>query len=195
MPNMKWRQDIMLIEKNSKYDLGPEDPSGWRGTWREDWRIMGQEGYLLNKELEYRKFDREIAVDDFIQCEFCWDTFDDDPNNPHDAYYEPETKVWVCEKCFSDFYKRFHWSVKIVQKKQNRDAIQNPQGRNCYHNSYKGVYYNEQTGECWHPDLKCPEPIGPHWDYNYKGSGTSGWRVYKNNQIVERFKNKKQTEE
>ena len=41
----------------------------------------------------------------------------------------------------------------------------------------QGNYYNPNTGESWHPDLDHPDPIGPHWDYNYRGSGVSGWRV------------------
>lgn len=28
----------------SKYWL--PDPKTWKGTWRDDWRIMGQEGHL-----------------------------------------------------------------------------------------------------------------------------------------------------
>jgi hypothetical protein len=37
--------------------------------------------------------------------------------------------------------------------------------------SKEGNYYNKDTGESWHPDLDHPDPIGPHWDYNFKGSG------------------------
>lgn len=44
--------------------------------------------------------------------------------------------------------------------------------------SSEGNYYNPQTGESWHPDLNHPAPIGPHWDYNYRGSGCDGWRVF-----------------
>ena len=47
----------------------------------------------------------------------------------------------------------------------------------------EGSYYNPNTGESLHPDLKHPEPIGPHWDYNYRGSGTDGWRVYPDGSI------------
>ena len=52
-----------------------------------------------------------------------------------------------------------------------------PQGGN------QGAYYNPNTGESWHPDLQHPEPIGPHWDYNYKGSGCNGWRLFPDGQI------------
>ena len=40
-----------------------------------------------------------------------------------------------------------------------------------------GAWFNPQSGESWHPDLDHPEPIGPHWDYNRRGEGGSGWRL------------------
>ena len=43
------------------------DPEAWRGTWREDWRIMGQEGYLLKKHLQHRQFCRDICKEDFTE--------------------------------------------------------------------------------------------------------------------------------
>ena len=54
--------------------------------------------------------------------------------------------------------------------------------------SSKGNYYNKETGESWHPDLDHAEPVGPHWDYNYQGSGTDGWRVYANGNIILKFR-------
>jgi RHS repeat-associated protein len=39
----------------------------------------------------------------------------------------------------------------------------------------KGSWYNPGTGESMHPDLKHPEPVGPHWDYT-DPSGKQ-WRV------------------
>lgn len=41
--------------------------------------------------------------------------------------------------------------------------------------SKEGNYYNPKTGESWHPDLKHPEPIGPHWDY--RAPDGTWWRV------------------
>lgn len=79
--------------------------------WDTDWRIMGQEGYLMDREVVYRKFDRSICVEDFDQCEFCWAVFDKDPENPEFAYHVPSEKVWICEECFEDFLPFFHWKV------------------------------------------------------------------------------------
>lgn len=44
--------------------------------------------------------------------------------------------------------------------------------------SKQGNYYNQNGKKSLHPDLDHPGDIGPHWDYNYKGSGTKGWRIY-----------------
>jgi len=74
-----------------------------------DWRIMGQTGYLMDQEVVYRRFDREICYLDFTQCEFCWDVFDEDPANPDFAYHVPAKKCWICKKCFKDFQPYFHW--------------------------------------------------------------------------------------
>jgi len=49
--------------------------------------------------------------------------------------------------------------------------------------SKEGGYYKKSTGESLRPDLEHPEGIEPHWDYNYRGSGVKGWRVFRNGQI------------
>lgn len=101
----------MCSSNVSKEGSIPEEPD-WKGTWREDWRIAGQEGYLLDKKLIHMRFDRKLCVEDYDQCEFCWDVFDEDKNNPKMAYFQPEEKVWVCEKCFNDFKQYFNWTVE-----------------------------------------------------------------------------------
>ena len=47
----------------------------------------------------------------------------------------------------------------------------------------KGNYVNVQTGEWLHPDLNHGPPIG-HTDYNYRGSGVSGFRIFPDDTIV-----------
>ena len=88
------------------------DPSTWKGTWRDDWRVMGQEGYLMNCHLQHRTFDRALCIEDYTQCEFCYAVFDKDKAHPLQAYFEPNKKVWVCENCFRDFQPYFHWMVE-----------------------------------------------------------------------------------
>ena len=47
-----------------------------------------------------------------------------------------------------------------------------------------GNWYNPNTGESLHPDLDHGEPIGPHWDYDYRGSGTDGWRIFPDGTVL-----------
>ena len=53
----------------------------WKGTWRDDYRIMNQEMYLKDRELIYMKFNPSICFEDYRQCEFCGDIFYEDPDN------------------------------------------------------------------------------------------------------------------
>jgi len=53
-----------------------------------------------------------------------------------------------------------------------------PQGSN------QGNYFNDDTGESLHQDLNHPKGIDPHWDYNYRGSGCKGWRIFPDGSIV-----------
>lgn len=101
---------------NSSDKTGASQTPDWKGTWREDWRIAGQEGYLLDKKLIHMRFDRKLCVEDYDQCEFCWALFDKDKDNPSMAYFQPEEKVWVCEECFNDFKQYFHWTVEEQEK-------------------------------------------------------------------------------
>ena len=42
--------------------------------------------------------------------------------------------------------------------------------------SEEGNWFNPQTGESLHPDLKHPDPIGPHWDY--RDPFGKWWRLF-----------------
>ncbi len=39
-------------------------------------------------------------------------------------------------------------------------------------------WYKPETGESLHPHLDHPPGIDPHWDWNYRGSGENGWRLF-----------------
>lgn len=101
---------------NNKNKSWLPSPNSWKGTWRDDWRVMGQEGYLLNKHLQYRIFSRELCVEDYDQCAFCWCCFDKNSDNPMKAYFEPIKKHWICEECFNDFSVHFRWSVEEIDE-------------------------------------------------------------------------------
>lgn len=90
------------------------NPSTWKNTWRDDWRIMGQEGYLMGKSLQYRKFRKELCHEDYDQCDFCWECFDRDNSTPMHAYFVPEERLWICERCYKDFREHFQWTVEEI---------------------------------------------------------------------------------
>ncbi|MBQ8001327.1 MAG: hypothetical protein IJ298_09065 [Ruminococcus sp.] len=112
---MKDKQNIKTQSEDKPFNPQKPwlpDPSTFVGTWREDWRIDGQEGYLMNSTLQYITYSRDLCVDDFLQCEFCFDKFDEDPEHPKKAYFDPIQKCWICEECFQDFKEHFHWIVE-----------------------------------------------------------------------------------
>lgn len=85
-----------------------------KNTWRDDWRLMGQEGYLTGKHLQHRRFSRKLCYEDYDQCDFCWRCFDKDDAALPRAYFVPEEKVWICEDCFVFFQKHFQWDVEEI---------------------------------------------------------------------------------
>lgn len=112
---MKETKDTHNVESDKPFNPQKPwltDPAVFAGTWRDDWRIMGQEGYLMNSVLQYVTYSRDLCVDDFLQCEFCFDKFDEDPEHPQKAYFDPKQKCWICEECFRDFKEHFHWTVE-----------------------------------------------------------------------------------
>ena len=45
-------------------------------------------------------------------------------------------------------------------------------------------WYNPKTGEWLRADLShSNDVIGPHWDYNFRGSGHNGWRIFPDGRI------------
>lgn len=89
-----------------------------------DWRIMGQEGYLMNAFLQHRIFDRSICIEEYDDCDFCHDWFDaEDEAHPKKAYYCPDKHIWVCETCFNDFKDHFGWTVEELDEDMPQDAL------------------------------------------------------------------------
>jgi len=52
--------------------------------------------------------------------------------------------------------------------------------------SSQGSWFNRETGQSLHPDLDHPAPEGPHYDYNYRRSGSKGWRYYPDGRLEEK---------
>ncbi|MDE7400241.1 MAG: hypothetical protein K2N06_12045 [Oscillospiraceae bacterium] len=80
-----------------------------------DWRINGQEEFLMNKTLVreyYTKGGHE-------HCVFCWQKFMRESERPFypdvdfvsKGYITLDGKYWICEKCCDDFKERFNWKI------------------------------------------------------------------------------------
>ena len=87
----------------------------------DDWRLSGQERYLLDTELVRMKYRPPSATWDHDHCEFCWAKFMavGSPSNPsdthkilHEGYKTVNENQWICDDCFADFQARFRWTVK-----------------------------------------------------------------------------------
>ena len=76
----------------------------------EDWRLQGQDRYLLGKELVFRAFDGRTR--DHDHCEFCWRKFSPREGDLHQGWCTPDEYHWVCEECFRDFREQFGWKVR-----------------------------------------------------------------------------------
>lgn len=79
----------------------------------EDWRLQGQERYLMGKKLYPIKFTRYSDKWDHEHCDFCFATFSDYDGDLHEGYCtEPSntaTSKWICSECYADFKEYFGW--------------------------------------------------------------------------------------
>lgn len=77
-----------------------------------DWRINGQEDYLMSKELIKSIYSKETGHE---HCIFCWHKFmkypDGIENCSGEGYCTPDGKYWICDKCFNDFKEDFNWKL------------------------------------------------------------------------------------
>ena len=79
----------------------------WCDPWREDWRCIRQEGFLVDKVLQRKRLTSYDTNEyDPAQCVFCYECL----RRRDTAYYEPVGKVWICEKCYADFQRYFDWT-------------------------------------------------------------------------------------
>jgi hypothetical protein len=81
-----------------------------------DWRLLGQEKYLVGVPLQWAKW--TVPDDnpdwDHDHCDFCWQTFmsSNSPEVLQEGYTTEDRRHWICLKCYEDFKDRLHWKVK-----------------------------------------------------------------------------------
>lgn len=76
-----------------------------------DWRLQGQEEYLLNARLfsrAYRPWSEEWTHD---HCEFCWARFSLHEGDLAIGYSTEDHYYWICPACYLDFKHQFGWVV------------------------------------------------------------------------------------
>jgi len=71
---------------------------------KNDWRLQGQEKYLLGAKLKLCEFDGEHD-----HCSFCWEKFSKNDNDLKNGYCTLDNYHWICQKCFNDFKDMFNW--------------------------------------------------------------------------------------
>jgi len=78
-----------------------------------DWRLQGQEKYLLGATLKFDIWASNNPNNDHDHCEFCSAKFASSTfqETLHEGYSTLDHYHWVCVGCFNDFSKRFNWVV------------------------------------------------------------------------------------
>jgi hypothetical protein len=83
---------------------------------KDDWRLQGQERYLMGSTLIHRKYRQNPNNPDWDHdhCEFCGETFSlfDEPEYLKEGYATDDDYRWICPTCFDDFKEDFKWQVK-----------------------------------------------------------------------------------
>ncbi len=86
----------------------------------DDWRLLGQEKYLLDARLKWMTWRPYRPGWDHDHCAFCMAKISDRPVDG-DTEYEAAwvTSIdeyhWVCPVCFEDFRETFRWTVEPDQ--------------------------------------------------------------------------------
>ena len=77
---------------------------------KDDWRLNGQENYLLDKTLYLRKRQSLRKESDHDHCEFCQARFSDYHDDLHEGYSTEDNHYWICPECYNDFKDMFKWN-------------------------------------------------------------------------------------
>jgi hypothetical protein len=79
-----------------------------------DWRLTGQELYLLGKTLVRKTYVPPRCDWDHDHCVFCWAKFmqNGEASTYQDGYATEDNQYWICPPCFADFKDKFEWTVK-----------------------------------------------------------------------------------
>lgn len=76
-----------------------------------DWRLQGQEKYLKNIDIYFKRYVKYSDRWDHEHCEFCGDKISEYEGDLHEAYCTEDEKFWICNDCYKDFKEMFNWKV------------------------------------------------------------------------------------
>jgi hypothetical protein len=76
-----------------------------------DWRLQGQEKYLLGKTLYKRTRVAPRENWDHDHCEFCWKKFGDFDDALNEVWTTEDEYRWICDDCRTDFQQMFAWTL------------------------------------------------------------------------------------
>ena len=76
-----------------------------------DWRLMGQEEYLMNAQLRRETYIQPTLKWDHDHCAFCWDKFSEASDTLHIGYHSVKSGRWICEQCYQDFKEMFNFTL------------------------------------------------------------------------------------
>ena len=82
---------------------------------KNDWRLMGQDKFLMDKTLKFATWHAPKPTWDHDHCAFCTEKFSEREGDFHTGYCTLNERWWICPECYEDFQELFHWSL---QKKE-----------------------------------------------------------------------------
>jgi hypothetical protein len=105
----------------SAWDAGPRKHGTRRASKTEDddmeeekdWRLTGQERYLMGRILVRKTYISPRADWDHDHCAFCWAKFmrNGEAGTCQEGYVTEDNQCWICLRCFADFKNKFQWTV------------------------------------------------------------------------------------
>lgn len=80
---------------------------------KNDWRLMGQEDFLMNAKVCRKRYKAPSPRWDHDHCVFCTDKFMDRDGYLREGYctLNCDGTFWICDECFEDFKEMFHFEL------------------------------------------------------------------------------------
>ena len=83
----------------------------------DDWRLTGQEDYLMGVTLFFKNYYDRKTTTDHDHCEFCSVKFSESyPDTLQEGYATAGDYRWICPSCFEDFKDMFQFKTGSQNK-------------------------------------------------------------------------------